>query len=48
MDDMTVIHNFFYSLENEDVVAKWGLKSDAEGCMKLLALCTHPTSKKDV
>ena len=41
MEDMEIIHDFFESIHNENLEAKWGLKNNEEGeRMSILTICT--------
>ena len=41
MEDMEIIHDFFESIHNESLEAKWGLKNNEEGeRMSILTICT--------
>lgn len=41
MDDIEIIHDFFESIHNESLEAKWGLKNNEEGeRMSILTICT--------
>lgn len=41
MEDMEIIHDFFESIDNENMEYKWGLKHNKEGQrMSILTICT--------
>ena len=41
MEDMEIIHDFFESIHNENLEAKWGIKNNEEGeRMSILTICT--------
>lgn len=42
MDDMNALHEFFESIDNDDLEIKWGIKTNAEGMgMTMLVICAH-------
>jgi hypothetical protein len=42
MEDIEIIHDFFESIDNENMESKWGIKNNEEGeRMSILTICTR-------